>query len=77
MRNFVLFLILPLCFGAKNCTLPTNVNLNESYKEVKAIMEAQRQQLIEQRRHEMSILDETEVEPLPHPLNLQENQASK
>ena len=61
----------------KICMTTANVNLNEAYKEVKAIMEAQRQQRIEQCRHEMSLIPDIECEPLPHPLNLQENQASK
>ena len=54
-----------------------NVNLNESYREVKAIMEAQKQRLIEEYRHGTALIPDIECEPLPYPLNLQENQASK
>lgn len=61
----------------KVCMTTANVNLNESYREVKAIMEAQKQRLIEEYRHGTALIPDIEYEPLPHPLNLQENQASK
>ncbi len=61
----------------KVCMTTANVNLNESYREVKTIMEAQKQRLIEEYRHGTALIPDIECDPLPHPLNLQENQASK
>ena len=61
----------------KICMTTANINIAESYKEVKAIMEAQKRRLVEEYRHGTALIPDAEYESLPHPLNLQENQASK
>lgn len=39
------------------CMTTTNINLQKSYEEVKALMEAQKQKLIEENRHEIPLIE--------------------
>jgi hypothetical protein len=42
------------------CMTTTNINLQKSYEEVKALMEAQKQKLIAEYRHEIPLIDYNE-----------------
>lgn len=54
------FQIIRDTIGEKLCMTTTNINLQKSYEEVKALMEAQKQKLIAEYRHEIPLIDYNE-----------------